>query len=73
MFTLRTSSFKKNANDYRASEMSEHLKVAFNGNPQYILYVCMYSFFYGTFMRMSMNNLDSVTNSTLHVGGSIPD
>ena len=34
------------------------------------MYVCMcvYSFFYGTFTRASMNNLDSATNITFHAG-----
>ena len=32
----------------------------------------MYSFFNGTFMRMSKNNLDRVTNNTFHAGGSSP-
>ena len=33
----------------------------------------MYSFFYGTFMRASTNNLDSAMNCTFHAdGGSSP-
>ena len=39
----------------------------------YILYVCMYSVFYGTFTSASMNNLDSAMNSTFHAGWSSPD
>ena len=31
-------------------------------------YVCLYSFFYGTFTRVSMNNLESSTNSIFHSG-----
>ena len=34
------------------------------------MYVCMYSFFYGTFTCMSTNNLDSATNWTFHAGWS---
>ena len=33
------------------------------------IFICMYSFFYGTFTRTSTNNLDSVTNSTFHACG----
>ena len=29
------------------------------------MYVCMYSFFYGTFTRTSMNNLDSMQRTAL--------
>ena len=32
----------------------------------------MSSFFYGTFMRASMNDLDSAMNSTFHAGGLTP-
>ena len=27
------------------------------------IFICLYSFFYGTFTRSSMNNLDSATNT----------
>ena len=33
------------------------------------LYLCMYSFFYGTFTRVSTNNLDSVMNGTFDIAG----
>ena len=34
------------------------------------IFICMCSFFYGTFTRASTNNLDSVMNSTFHAGRS---
>ena len=37
------------------------------------IYFYMYSFFYGTFMHVSTNNLDSLSNSTFQVGGRSPD
>ena len=38
------------------------------------IFISMYVFFfYGTFTRASTNNLDSMMNSTFHVGGSSPD
>ena len=30
------------------------------------IFICMYTFFYGTFMRASTNNLDSAMNCTFH-------
>ena len=36
------------------------------------MYVCMYSFFYGTVTHTSTNNLDRATKSTFHMGRSSP-